>query len=117
MWRRKKKESNDTVRWNFLENKEAFDDLLKSGERFLIFKHSGRCSISLTAKSRMDAHLSSFDSEVYLVDVIGARELSQHIAHVSGVVHESPQLIKFNKGKAVKTASHLSIYPKEFNGN
>jgi len=45
----------------------------------------------------------------YLVDVRAQRSMSQQIAVRSGVEHESPQVIVFQRGVVVWSASHDDI--------
>jgi bacillithiol system protein YtxJ len=49
----------------------------------------------------------------YFVDVIEHRTISNQIAKIFDVVHESPQLIMVSKGDSVYNASHSEIvYPE-----
>ena len=45
----------------------------------------------------------------YLVDVRAQRSVSQQVAMRSGVEHESPQIIVFQRGAVVWNASHDDI--------
>ena len=45
----------------------------------------------------------------YLVDVRAQRSVSQQVALRSGVEHESPQIIVFQRGAVVWNASHDDI--------
>ena len=71
----------------------------------VIFKHSLTCSISAAAYEQM----AKFESEVTLVEVQRARELSGEIEHRLGVAHESPQVIVLRDGEVVWNASHFRI--------
>ncbi len=78
----------------------------------VIFKHSTRCSISGTALSRLERHWK--DSEMagvkpYHLDLIAHRPVSNRIAQVFGVEHQSPQLLLIREGECVFNASHLDI--------
>ena len=81
----------------------------------LIVKHSNRCSISSMALSRLLVEKDKLDDtfDVYLVDVVRNRELSQHIATHFQVEHESPQVIVIHNHTVVYDESHLGINPKE----
>ena len=46
---------------------------------------------------------------VNLLEVQSARELSREIAVVTGVEHETPQVIVLRDGKAVWNASHYDV--------
>lgn len=95
-----------------LKHSDEFDLLLKQ-DRFLIFKHSPACGTSAFAYEEI-ARVAEERKHVpvYIVDVIGQRSLSQHIAIRLGVTHQSPQLIVVDHGKAVWVKSHYGIsYP------
>lgn len=77
----------------------------------LILKHSTSCPISSMAKSRLEMGWD-FDEdkiEAYYLDLIAHRDVSNHIADVFGVRHESPQALMIIDGKCTYNASHLSI--------
>ena len=98
--------------WNSLNDFQEFESKLESGEKFGVFKHSTRCSISSMAKSRLDKVESSFP--VYLVKVVEERSLSNEIAEKSGVVHQSPQVLVFENGKCIFDASHMMVNAESF---
>jgi bacillithiol system protein YtxJ len=47
--------------------------------------------------------------EVNLLEVQSARELSREVAVITGVRHETPQVIVLKDGKAVWNASHYDV--------
>jgi bacillithiol system protein YtxJ len=46
---------------------------------------------------------------VNLLEVQTARELSREVAAITGVPHETPQVIVLRNGKAVWNASHYEV--------
>lgn len=100
-----------------LNSIQQFDQLLAdstfSGNSFLLFKHSTRCLIS---KMAMKSFESAYQGEepVYFLDLIHFRDISNHIERVTGIHHQSPQLIGIRAGKAVYHASHYSISANPF---
>jgi bacillithiol system protein YtxJ len=74
----------------------------------ILFKHSTTCPISSAAYEQM----SRVESDVSLVVVQRAREVSTEIASRTGIRHESPQAIVLRNGKAVWSASHFDITAK-----
>jgi bacillithiol system protein YtxJ len=42
------------MNWNQLNSVEQWNAMLESEEKFIVFKHSTRCSISTTALSRFE---------------------------------------------------------------
>jgi bacillithiol system protein YtxJ len=90
-----------------MDNSEVLEDLIISSQDrpVIIFKHSTSCSISATAYREME-HV---DSDVRLVEVQSARDVSRRISDRTGVRHESPQVIVLRNGKAVWNASHFGV--------
>jgi bacillithiol system protein YtxJ len=74
-------------------------------EPVIVFKHSSTCPVSAAAYSEM----SQVETDVSLLVVQRARELSREIESATGVQHESPQAIILRNGQAVWSASHWSI--------
>lgn len=63
-------------------------------------------------KNRLERDLQQ-DIDVYYLDLIAYRSVSNLIAQESGVTHESPQLIVFKNGQAVYDVSHTAINADE----
>ena len=76
-------------------------------ENGFIFKHSTRCPISSRAAKVVKK--SHYEGDIYWVDVVERRDLSNWIADELNVVHESPQLLYLKDGKVAKTWSHYGI--------
>ncbi|MCU0620084.1 MAG: bacillithiol system redox-active protein YtxJ [Gemmatimonadales bacterium] len=89
------------------------DDLaseLLRAPRALIFKHSTRCGTSrraLAAFGEVEAALG--ETPAALLDVIADRALAQRVAEVTGVRHESPQLLLLERGRVRQHLSHGAI--------
>lgn len=77
----------------------------------LLFKHSTRCSISAMALNRLErAWAESIEKvPIYFLDLITHRDISQKIAQLYNVPHESPQILILKNGKCIYTASHSEI--------
>lgn len=77
----------------------------------LIFKHSTRCNISAIAKYRLedDWQKKSADIEPYYLDLLQYRDISNQVADLFNVYHESPQVLLISGGECVYDASHLDI--------
>lgn len=100
--------------WNELKSVEEWNALLQSDEKFIVFKHSTRCSISTTALSRFERDWDASSAvKPYYLDLLVHRNISNAIAQDTGVEHESPQAILIENGKVLKSATHLSIYVSE----
>lgn len=77
-----------------------------------VFKHSTACPISGAAHSRVveyDAQNAGNGPDIYLVKVIESRPVSNAIAEVLGVRHQSPQIILVKDRAAVWSASHHGV--------
>ncbi|CAN5322136.1 bacillithiol system redox-active protein YtxJ [soil metagenome] len=77
----------------------------------VLFKHSTRCSISSMALGRFERSwkLSETDVPTYFLDLIAHRNLSDKIASLFEIGHESPQVLVIKNGKCIYTASHSDI--------
>ena len=89
-----------------LSDRQSWEKLLaESSQRpVLVFKHSNSCPISSWAYREME----KFEN-VNLLVVQSARELSHEVATITGVRHETPQIIVLKDGKAVWNASHYDV--------
>ena len=76
-----------------------------------IFKHSIRCGISSMVKHQLEGHwdLSTEEIDFYYLDLITHRPTSNEVAQLTGVTHQSPQVIVLKDGKVVHHSSHHSI--------
>lgn len=84
--------------------------------KVLIFKHSTRCSISAAALNRLERAWKNEEMQEitpYYLDLINYREISNQIAQDYGIMHESPQIILIENGKAIYNASHFDIRYEE----
>ncbi len=75
----------------------------------VIFKHSTRCSISSMAKNRLERKAAPLDTDFYFLDLIKYRSLSNQIAEVFSVSHESPQVLLIKNMECVYEESHSGI--------
>ncbi|MBM1107458.1 bacillithiol system redox-active protein YtxJ [Aurantibacter crassamenti] len=77
----------------------------------LIFKHSTSCGISrMVIRSFKDSFdLPIEDADVYYLDLLRYREVSNEVGYKFQVMHQSPQLLIIKNGNAVANASHGSI--------
>jgi bacillithiol system protein YtxJ len=101
------------IRWNFLTKQTQIADLLERSYQTpcVIFKHSTRCSVSSIAKYRLESdwNFPAEEIEPYFLDILAYRAVSNEVAEVLGVYHESPQLLVLRDGACVYDVSHLDI--------
>ena len=102
------------MNWQTLKSAEQLDEVLEESKNkpVIIFKHSTSCSISATAKSRLERQWDNSGLEnvtPYYLDLLSHRSVSNEIADVLQVRHESPQLLLVQDGMCTYHASHLGI--------
>ena len=110
----KKTESEQVNKWwRKLESEKDLETAVQKSfqSKVLIFKHSTRCFISKTVLKSFEKQIETLDKNYtfYFLDLLENRALSNEIEMRFDVVHQSPQLIVLENGKAVKNSSHHSI--------
>jgi bacillithiol system protein YtxJ len=99
--------------WKEITSVEEFNEMLNAptDKAKLFFKHSTRCSISSMALKGFERewNISSDDFELYFVDLIAHRDISNAIAAESHVEHQSPQVVVWRNGEVIYNASHHHI--------
>jgi bacillithiol system protein YtxJ len=76
----------------------------------VILKHSTRCSISNVALQRLDNTAEpSTKASYYYLDLLKFRNISNKIAEVFQIHHESPQVLLITKGECSYEETHLGI--------
>lgn len=103
----------NSLNWTIIQSLEELEDAIKSSSTkpALFFKHSTRCSISSMALNRFENGFTADDSryQLYFIDLIAHRNVSNAIAETLNVVHQSPQVIILNNHEVIYTASHTGI--------
>ncbi|SHI92875.1 bacillithiol system redox-active protein YtxJ [Flavobacterium terrae] len=104
------------MEWFPLNEINQLDEIIAESKEnpVLIFKHSTRCIISRTVLKNFE---KKFDLEgkvkPYFLDLLEFRPISNEIASLFNVTHQSPQLILVKDGKAIYNASHDNIEVKD----
>ncbi|MFS0491135.1 bacillithiol system redox-active protein YtxJ [Leadbetterella byssophila] len=105
------------MNWKKLSTMEDLQSAIEESHQTPVglFKHSTRCSISATAKDRLERNWSKIDGKIspYYLDLIAHRDISNAIQDTFGITHESPQFILVKDGKAVYHESHFGIQVSE----
>lgn len=107
--------NDSTMNWEKLTSLDQLEAIRKeSADRpVLIFKHSTRCSISRMVLERLERNwdVQEMDSHVkpYFLDLISYRQISNQIAALFEVEHESPQILIIRDGASVYDRSHMAI--------
>lgn len=103
------------MHWIDIKNTEQIDDIKAAEGVSVIFKHSTRCSVSMMAKKSFELDWSAIPAgtKLYFLDLIAHRNISNYIAEVFQVHHESPQAILIKNGEVVLDSSHSDISAEE----
>lgn len=97
------------MEWIELKSIQQFEALFENEPLFAVFKDSTRCSISRTAKSRVEREWKH-NFPIYYLDLLNHRDVSSFIAEKTGVEHQSPQLIVIQNKTVIYDASHNFIF-------
>lgn len=99
--------------WIGLTSMSQLNEVVKTTTEkpVLLFKHSTRCGISSMALNSFEAGWDSGSElcDIYLLDLLNHRDVSNGIAEITGVMHQSPQVIVLKGDEIVYDASHSSI--------
>lgn len=104
--------------WISLTDVTQLDEIVtQSNEKAaLIFKHSTRCSISRFALKQFENEFDlSGKVTPYFLDLLEHRNISNEVAKLFEVTHQSPQIIVIKGGKSVYDTSHDSIQAEKLN--
>ncbi len=99
--------------WKVLNKEEQLDQIIKDSHEkpVVLFKHSVSCGISGQSKYKLESNwnFSKEDLDFYYLDLLSYRSVSNKIADMFGVIHQSPQVIVLKEGKVVYHTSHHDI--------
>ena len=111
--------SESKINWIPLTFMGQLDEIVAFSNQkpVVIFKHSTRCSISRMALKQFEAEYDLGDTvDVYFLDLLEHRDISNEIANRFGVYHQSPQLLLIKYEKCVYDVSHSDIDAAELKG-
>jgi bacillithiol system protein YtxJ len=107
------KKEEKVLPWIFLTSESQLEEIEKKSFKKpqLIFKHSTRCSISSISMNKFVANYSipEDDADIYYLDLLNYRSVSDEVGFKFQVMHQSPQIIVIKDGVAVYNASHYDI--------
>lgn len=98
--------------WTAIESISELEQAIDKTEEKpgLFFKHSTRCGISSMALSRFEREWEETeDCNLYFIDLLAHRDVSNKLAELTNVGHQSPQAILVKDKKEVYNASHNGI--------
>ena len=105
--------------WIALNSLEQIDHIEKASMSKLqvIFKYSSRCGVSkLVLNQFVDKYeLSQDNLDLYFLDLINYRDVSNEVGYKFQVIHESPQLLVIKNGVVAVHASHSGVNAIDLN--
>ena len=108
-----------TIPWKTLNTIDQLDIItnLSNSKTQIIFKHSTRCGISRMVLNHFETNytLSENDADLYYLDLLSYRDVSNEVGYRFQVLHQSPQLLVIRNGIAVEHASHGDINTIDLN--
>lgn len=103
--------------WTHLQSEDELMAALEQTKQkpVLFFKHSTRCSISSMALHRFEQEWNATESktELFFIDLLRFRAVSNLLTEISGVEHASPQVVVLFAGEVIYDASHSSIRSRD----
>jgi bacillithiol system protein YtxJ len=101
------------IEWQHLKTGEELQSLMQKpyDTPAVIFKHSTRCGASAIVKKRLeeDWDLENGEIDIYFLDLIEHRGLSNEVSKTFGVRHQSPQILVIKDGRSIFDASHGDV--------
>lgn len=108
-----KKPKPEPLPWIEVTSTNQLNELLTNiGEKpVLLFKHSTRCSISSMALNGFERNWTSGKElcDIYFIDLLKHRDVSNLTAELTGIMHQSPQAIVIKGKEIIYDATHSSI--------
>lgn len=99
--------------WIALNDAKQLEDFVDKSKTKtqVVFKHSTRCGISsMVMRQFVEAYdLTVNGLDLYYLDLLNYREISNEVGYKFQVMHESPQLLVIKNGVVVAHASHGGI--------
>ena len=95
------------MNWIALEDMLQLEEIDERSETSaqIIFKHSTRCNISADAYTILNQCVL----DMYFLDLLAHRDISNEIADRYEVMHKSPQILVIKNGKCIYHESHWHI--------
>lgn len=101
-----------TLPWIALTSVSQLDEIVEQSKTKtqVIFKHSTTCGISrMVMRQFVASYNVDINLDLYYLDLLKYREVSNETGYKFQVMHESPQLLVIKNGVVVAHASHGAI--------
>lgn len=113
------KKEEKTLPWIPLTSIEQLDEIKEKSKTKtqFIYKHSTTCGISRMVQNSLVSNysLTETDADLYYLDLLSYRNVSNETGVKFQVIHESPQLLVIKNGNTVFHTSHGGINEVDFN--
>ena len=99
------------MNWINLTDEDQLQHLIEQSNTSpqVIFKHSTRCNISSVVLNRLKGSKEKTDFDIYYLDLLSHRSISNKISEIFKEHHESPQVLLIKNGECVYAESHMGI--------
>jgi bacillithiol system protein YtxJ len=99
------------MNWIPLQTETQLEEIRErsTGRPQVIFKHSTRCSTSAVVKGRLERAEKPDAIDFYFLDLISYRPVSNKVADLFRIDHESPQILLIRDGQCIYDESHMGI--------
>jgi len=108
----KEKKEEKALPWQPLTDLSQLDTIFEKSKTKtqFVFKHSTRCGISsMVMKQFVSAYDVDSNADLYYLDLLSYRDVSNEVGYKFQVMHQSPQLLVLQNGVVVAHASHGGI--------
>ncbi|PKH11373.1 MULTISPECIES: bacillithiol system redox-active protein YtxJ [Planomicrobium] len=96
-----------------VQDLDGLKKAIEGTQSYWLFKHSSTCPVSAAAWNEYNEYCSLHPHQTFLFLVVQEdKELSQEIAEITQIKHESPQLMHFSNMQVDWHASHNKIKSK-----
>ena len=97
--------------WHLIKEESDLQKIRENSESRVqvIYKHSSHCFISSIIRKRLETSDAPQEVDFHFLDLIRHRAVSNKIADVFNISHESPQVLVIRNGACVYHASHDNI--------
>ncbi len=104
-------ESSSSLKWNQLSELTQLDAIIEDSKTRtqVIFKHSTRCGISRAVLRQFEKKDIEATIDLYYLDLLSYRDISNELASKFQVMHQSPQLLIIKNGVVVAHDSHYDL--------
>jgi len=106
-------ENDKKINWFPLTESSQLDAVISASKTkpILIFKHSTRCGISRMALKSFerDYNLEDAAIDLYYLDLLNFKPLSNEISEKLNVYHQSPQILVVKNKQVIYHGSHYEI--------